>query len=248
MIGTAALPGGAQGAGCSPAGRPAQCGAAAGPGQAPGRHTAETQERYRKDRRSGAAWCRHRAPKENADGHAAGRRLRARVLQSRDREPPGHAGHVRQPGREADEIDVVLRAGVQPDQLVGREPELLGGGRQLEAQLALVAARQLHRARRRQHVRARARPQLAQGPGERVVADDQRIVVDEQGAVRRDRLGHARNSPLLDHPVEGVHALVDLDADLVAELDRDGQVAGRQESRVEIDQVRGPRASRSADP
>src|SRR5207253_5342023 len=52
----------------------------------------------------------------------------------------------------------------------------------------------------------------------------------EQRSVARDRFDDARHALLLDQVLERAHARVDVHADVVAQLDREGDVASRNES------------------
>src|SRR2546425_11668624 len=61
-----------------------------------------------------------------------------------------------------------------------------------------------------------------------VVADGAWVVVDEQRAEGRDRLDDARQALLLDQELERPDARVHLDADLLVELDQDGEIARRE--------------------
>src|SRR5207249_7819234 len=97
-------------------------------------------------------------------------------------------------------------------------------------QLALVAARQLHLARGRHGRRGRLLRQRGELSAERLVADDRRIVVDEQGAVRGNRLDDAGDSFLIDQELERANARFDLHADLLAELHGHREVTGGERS------------------
>src|SRR5213079_2326567 len=101
---------------------------------------------------------------------------------------------------------------------------------EIEAELGiLVAAGQLDEARGRQHGRGGLWEQLADGRAEGVVADLARIVVHLQRAEGGHRLDDARQRLLLDEVLEGAHPAVDLDADLLAELDGNREIARREE-------------------
>src|SRR5207237_6107738 len=106
----------------------------------------------------------------------------------------------------------VLRASVQPHELVHRQLEPPRGGLEVEPELAAVTARQLHLARGRHGRRRRLLGERRELRAERLVADDRRIVVDEQRAVRGDGLDDAGQRLVLDQVLEGADARVDLHA------------------------------------
>jgi hypothetical protein len=70
------------------------------------------------------------------------------------------------------------------------------------------------------------RHELRQRLAERRVAHDRGIVVDEERAKRRDGLDDAGDRLVLDEELEGTDPRVHLHADLVSELDDDGEIAG----------------------
>src|SRR4029453_1513328 len=152
---------------------------------------------------------------------------------------------------EADEVHEILGAGMEPYELVGRELQAPGRGREVEAELGvLVAARQLDDPRWRQHRRGRLRHELgdrrAQGlvaAAAGVVGDGAWIVVDEQRRVGRNRLDDPGQPLLLNQELEGADSRIDLDADLLAELDAYGEIARRQKPQ----RARSPPARSSAD-
>jgi hypothetical protein len=143
------------------------------------------------------------------------------------------------PGGEADEVDVVVGVRVEARHLVGSEPEPGGGRLQLEAQLAPVAARQLHGADGRQDLRTRLIQEFPERGGQRLVADHERLVVDEQRAIARNGLVDPGHASLPDQVLESQDAGVDVPGDLVAQLDGERAVPARQEPRLEPDRHRG---------
>src|SRR3989442_12831827 len=80
-----------------------------------------------------------------ADADAARRGLGARRVEPRDVDALGHPGHVRKPRREADEVDQIFGAGMEPHELLGRQLEPPGRKGEVEAELrVLVATGQLY--------------------------------------------------------------------------------------------------------
>ena len=170
-----------------------------------------------------------------ADADAARRRLDPRLLEAGDVQGLGQAREVGQPRREADEVHVVGGARVERRDLLGGEPEPRGGGRQLEAELALVAARQLDGPRRGQDVRARPHGQRGQSRRELGIPDRERIVVHEERAVARHRLDDARDPVGSNQIVEGEHAQRHVASDLVGQLHGQRPVPAREKPRLGID-------------
>src|SRR3989337_1629483 len=93
-------------------------------------------------------------------------------------------------------------------------------GRRVEAELRVVAAGQLDRARGREHRRGGLPGQLRDRLADGLVTDRARVVVDQERAERRHHLEHAREALLADQELEGPDARVHLDADLLAEFHR----------------------------
>ncbi len=180
-----------------------------------------------------------------ADPDAARRHFRARRLEPRDVERIGHAPHVGQAWREPDEIDEVVGAGVELHELIGAEPEPLGGGHQIEAELGIVvAAGQLHCSRGWQHGRVGLVGDRGDRGAQGFVRGDARVVVDEQRAEARRHLGDAGQALLLDQVFERANAGVELYADLLAEDDGNGEITCGKEAQKPLS-TRAPRAASS---
>src|SRR5262249_19817037 len=170
-----------------------------------------------------------------ADADTAGWRLEARLLEPRDEEALGHAGHVGQSRGEADEVDVVVSVRVEVHELVQRQAALRRRGLHLEAQLSLVAAGHGHRARRGQDLGPRLAPERVEGSGQLFPSDGERVVVDEQRAVAGNGLGDATQLTLPDQVLERENPRIDLAIDLVAQLDRERLVPARQKAGLGVD-------------
>ena len=126
----------------------------------------------------------------------------------------------------------MLRARVERHDLRRREVEAAGDLLEVGTVLPAVRARELHPApRRRRGVREPAR-QLEEPRVERRPRENERVVVDEEGPERGNRVDQARQPRGEQEPLERQRARVGLAGDLVTELDRDravprGKQAGR---------------------
>ena len=145
------------------------------------------------------------------------------------------ASHVRKPGREADEVDVVLGARVEVDDLGGRQVEPAGDFLEIGTVDSAVGARELHpTARRGRGIRQSVR-QLEKPRPERRPRQDARIVLDQKRSERGHRVDEPRHPRVEQQALQGQRARVRLAGDLVAEFDRDGAVPGGKQARRRIE-------------
>ena len=164
-----------------------------------------------------------------ADRDRSGRREYARTG------PPWHVqglvetGQIRPTRREADHRDAVVAAGMPRHDLVGRHVLAFRDLLEIDAVLAAIgngnapAAR--FRARLRRHLR-----ECQQLLAERIEVDPHGIVVHQQRAIGRHRLGHALDLGGIQRSIERQHALVGGVIDGLGEFHRDGAVATRQQA------------------
>jgi len=141
----------------------------------------------------------------------------------------GQPAKVRQPRRETDHVDAVLRTAVQRDHLVGRQTVRTRDVLQVQAVGAAVGDREGPASRRRL-CGSRFRHQLFDPPAQRRCADAQGIVDDHQRTVGRHALDHAFNLCGCHAAIQRLHEPVEARVDRVAELDHQCLIAGLQDA------------------